>query len=555
VDFLRRAGVAFGRIREPGSTLVSRSRSRAIPSPRASRLIVPALLSAALLAPHAAPAADPAVKPEDAVVLIRSQNSLRQARGSGFVIGDGSWIVTASHVVSIDLGKNRRAKDQTVLVYNPWTGRPYEARVVEVDGIADIAILRAVHPGFPALPLEGIDITDANVVKALFQNRAIHLFGFPLGYGEDAVAGLAKPESNASRLFEVTKRDTTNLLTLQSCPDAQPGWSGGPMVTDRGTVAAVFHSLYQPPDSKVGYPAGSPTGYLSALIKLVGASDMKPFLQPPAPTVPRPADAADRMARELRSMSWSAVANWKKAEEEQREIVRLHPQDAMGRVELGIILLAQKRDEEALKEMEAAVQIAPRSVLAHTYLGKALNYNFDPKGAITALGKALEIAPSEVEPRLVLADAYEAMRKPDEAEKVLRAALVEKPDHPALIYHLGNVLTRSKKVQEGLTLLAQAAELAMADPSLVFIITGQARALESAGKFKEAESRYRVALKQDPAYFEAHYYLAQLYLKDRRVEDAQVQLNVAINLQRLTDAQLRSLQALQVRINEKSGGS
>src|SRR3954465_10038852 len=75
--------------------------------------------------------------PEDAVVLIRTANSLLSSRGSGFVVGDGSWVVTASHVVSVDLGKGRRGYDRTALVYDPWTGRPYEARVAAFDPVAD----------------------------------------------------------------------------------------------------------------------------------------------------------------------------------------------------------------------------------------------------------------------------------------------------------------------------------------------------------------------------------------------------------------------------------
>src|SRR5947208_9559936 len=101
------------------------------------------------------------VSPEDAVVLIRTANSLLSSRGSGFVVGDGSWVVTASHVVSVDLGKGRRGYDRTALVYDPWTGRPYEARVAAFDPVADIAVLHLPQAGFPALPVEGLDVREA----------------------------------------------------------------------------------------------------------------------------------------------------------------------------------------------------------------------------------------------------------------------------------------------------------------------------------------------------------------------------------------------------------
>ena len=54
-------------------------------------------------------------------------------RGSGFVVGDGSWVVTAGHVVSVALGRGRRLADRTAWVYSPWTGGPVEAQVEAVS--------------------------------------------------------------------------------------------------------------------------------------------------------------------------------------------------------------------------------------------------------------------------------------------------------------------------------------------------------------------------------------------------------------------------------------
>src|SRR5205823_3022831 len=116
-----------------------------------------------------------------------------------------------------------------------------------------------------------------------------------------------------------------------------------------------------------------------------GAADLSAFTRAAAPALPRPANAAERMATEMRSLSWSAVGNWKKAEEEQREILKLAPEDAPARLELGRVLLAQQKYPEALKELREAARLAPRSVLAQLYLGRALHLNYDPKGAVAAL--------------------------------------------------------------------------------------------------------------------------------------------------------------------------
>ena len=506
------------------------------------------------------PAEAQAVTPGDAIVLVRTTNTLRSSRGSGFLIGDGGWIVTASHVVSVDLGKGRRASDQTVLIYSPWTGRPYEARVAAVDGVADIALIRMPQAGFPALPVEGLEVTDAATALTNLKDRPLRLFGFPLTYGEATVAALAKPEHNDSRLREIAKRGETNLCVLDPCPNAQPGWSGGPMVSaDRGSVVAIFHSLYQKDEKGPGLPSGSLSGYLGGLLKQAGVTDLKALTQVATPTVPRGGHAAEAMASEMRSLSWSSIGNWKKAEEEQREILGLLPGDAAARVELGRLLMAQQKFPEAVRELREAVRLAPKSMGAHLLLGRALHLDYDPKGAITELQAALAASPGEVEPQLTLAQVQEDNQKVDQAEAVLRKAMLDAPSHPVVVYRLGSLLVRTAagrkpREEEGLKLLAQASEMCSADAVLSFIPLGYGRSLEALRRWRDAEGAYRQALKVDPENAAAHYYLSLYYLHQNRLEDAQIQLNAGIRIKSISDEVLEAFRALQAKINEKGTG-
>jgi tetratricopeptide (TPR) repeat protein len=517
-------------------------------------------LAAALLiaTPHLRSAAgQEAVSPSDAIVLVRTINTLRSTRGSGFVVGDGSWVVTASHVVSVDLGKGRRASDQTVLVYSPWTGRPSEAKVVAVDGVADIALLRLPRPGYPALPVERLEDTDAVNALAALKDRPLRLFGFPLTYGESTVAALARPEHNDSRLREIAKRGETNLCVLNPCPDAQPGWSGGPVVSlDRGAVVAVFHSLYQKGEGDPGVPAGSLSGYLTSMLSGAGVADPKSFAAVKPPAFPRAPRAAELMASEMRSLAWSAAGNWKKAEDEQNEILALQPEDVPARVERGRLLLARQKFRDAVTVLRDAVQRDPKSMLAHLTLGRALHQDYDPKGAIAELRAAVAASPGEVEPQLVLARVFEDNQKPDDAEKVLRQAMSDAPENPVVVFRLGTLLAQTavgQKVreEEGMKLLAKAAGMCGADPVLSFIPVGYGRSLEERRQWREAEAAYRQAQKTDPENAGAYYYLSLLFLRQKRVEDAQIQLNAGIRIKSISEDMLEAFRALQVRINEK----
>lgn len=500
---------------------------------------------------------------EAALVFIRTANSLRAARGTGFLIGDGSWAVTASHVVSADLGRGKRAHDATVVVFSAWTGRPVEARVAAVDGVNDIALLRLPEPGLPALALEGFERREPVAVLEGLRDRPLRLYGFPLSWGEDTVAALARPEFNDSRLREVARRahpegkGETLLAVLQPCPDAQPGWSGGPLVSrDRSAVVAVFHSLYHPrAGSKEAYPAATPTAYLGDLLRQAGATTLDRFGSGRQPEGPRPAQAAERLAREFRGMAWSAAGNLRRAEEEVRGVVALDPQSGLARAELGRLLLEQRKYEEAVRELREAARLAPGSMVAHLLLGRALHLDYDPRGAQAALRTALERSPAEVEPRLVLAEVLGDNQKLEEAERILRETVARAPDHPVAQFRLAQLLGRTRRAAEALQRMGEAFEAARNDPGLTFIGLGYARELEQARRTREAETVLRQVLRTDPEGPAGYYHLASFYLRQGRFQDAQVTLNSGIALPRIPEATVEAFRALQARLAERALGN
>src|SRR5438105_10623134 len=118
-------------------SLIPSSHERAFPAWLLAALLLTAFVQPIARAddhtPDAAPvpaAAAPAplklppgvTDPRDATVLIRVSSSLRHGRGSGFVVGDGGWVVTAYHVVAADFGGGHTAPEGALLVLSPWTG-------------------------------------------------------------------------------------------------------------------------------------------------------------------------------------------------------------------------------------------------------------------------------------------------------------------------------------------------------------------------------------------------------------------------------------------------
>src|SRR5438270_9345377 len=113
---------------------------------------------------------------EQRVVALVMANSMATWTGSGFVIGDGRWIVTNHHVVTRKFSPERYLMLHDATVLSPWTGQAHHARVVAVDQQADLALLRledTVLPSFALAPGTFLDQPPA------LPRPPVELLGFP----------------------------------------------------------------------------------------------------------------------------------------------------------------------------------------------------------------------------------------------------------------------------------------------------------------------------------------------------------------------------------------
>lgn len=169
-------------------------------------------------------------------------------RGSGFVVGDGSLVVTNAHVLP-----NADATPQpqlAVLVNARVDSATFRlAKVVNIDRTHDLALLKLEGPPLPALTLAASE--------SVREGMEVALIGYPiggvLGYSPvthrgivASITAIALPSlaarqldaKTASRLregpFEVYQLDAT----------AYPGNSGGPLLDARtGEVVGVVNMV------------------------------------------------------------------------------------------------------------------------------------------------------------------------------------------------------------------------------------------------------------------------------------------------------------------------
>ncbi len=179
-------------------------------------------------------------------------------RGSGFVIGDGLYVVTNAHVVDAAARRAASAPSTGTLVdaqtavllttKGADTGEVRLARVAALDRQRDLALLRLEGTPLPALQLEA---------TAPREGQAIALMGFPIGgvLGFTPVThrgiiasmpSLAMPAPTSGQLDAraVARLREGNFEILQLDATAYPGNSGGPVLdANTGRVVGVVNMV------------------------------------------------------------------------------------------------------------------------------------------------------------------------------------------------------------------------------------------------------------------------------------------------------------------------
>ena len=196
------------------------------------------------------------IKPS--IVIVGTYNATAnprfQLRGTGFVAGQGNWVVTNAHVIPEDLRSHAGTDSGTRMVVRVRTG-PVEwsmrtATVLDLDPVHDLALLKFDGPTLPMLT-----ISDAALVK---EGQPIGFTGFPIGGALgfslvthrgmiSAITTVALPTPTGQQLNSRAVRALRegNFQVFQLDATAYPGNSGGPLFdTESGDVLGVVNMVF-----------------------------------------------------------------------------------------------------------------------------------------------------------------------------------------------------------------------------------------------------------------------------------------------------------------------
>ncbi|CAN5217793.1 hypothetical protein BH09PSE6_BH09PSE6_02380 [soil metagenome] len=174
--------------------------------------------------------------------------------GSGVVIVDKGIILTALHVVA-------GAKRMTITFYNDMET---EAELVGAYPDNDLAVLKAknIPDDLPAATLGS--------TAGLRPGDEVVAVGFPYGIGPSVSAGVVSGLGRSFASPDASKR-LANLIQFDAA--ANPGNSGGPLITMDGSVVGIVTAILNPTEARTFIGIG----FAATIETAGGAVGLPPF--------------------------------------------------------------------------------------------------------------------------------------------------------------------------------------------------------------------------------------------------------------------------------------
>ena len=158
----------------------------------------------------------------------RGRAPLVQGAGSGFIIEPSGVIVTNGHVVG----------NATRVIVSTQDGTEYPARVIGVDELTDLALLRIT----PRAPLAAVPL---GVSANLRVGQWVMAAGNPFGLGGSVTSGIV-----SARGRDIGAGPFDDFI--QTDAPINPGNSGGPLFNMAGEVIGINTAIYSPSGASAG---------------------------------------------------------------------------------------------------------------------------------------------------------------------------------------------------------------------------------------------------------------------------------------------------------------
>jgi tetratricopeptide (TPR) repeat protein len=250
-------------------------------------------------------------------------------------------------------------------------------------------------------------------------------------------------------------------------------------------------------------------------------------------------------------LTWRQSRMYTDIETLWRTTIARNPESWLAYNDLGSVLYARGRVDDAIKLFQNAIALDPDNAEAQNNLGAALEKRGQTDDAIVQFKKALSARPDFAEAHCNLGNGLQKKGFADEAIAEFQKAVAIRPDAPELHFTLGNALLQKGRWNEAAAEFQKTLELTPEDsqahydlgialhqkgdiddataefqkaaairPEFVEAQNNLGSSLLQKGRVDEAISHLRKALETKPDYAQAHYNLGNAYLQKGLTDDA-----------------------------------
>jgi len=269
------------------------------------------------------------IQAEDTLALLVSQVGNNVAAGNGFIIGDGTLLVTNQHQVDEFYGIGKVQTDSFVMVLSPYLGEACNVEIICADAELDLAVLRVPWRGHPALSL-----ADDQMVLSAEQIEFIGMLPLLSELGsltkESVGKSLGMQYEKLPVDFVAARNSVPQFVSLMGAGKVGHGWSGCPMLLpDKLVAAGTFMGFRFNVIGKSKELKGA-EGPTSAQIRyLIRKAGLKSSVNPPAVFSARPNDALDAFVLFVRAFWNSMGFEYRQGLADAQKLISLRPKSSL----------------------------------------------------------------------------------------------------------------------------------------------------------------------------------------------------------------------------------
>ena len=240
------------------------------------------------------------------------------------------------------------------------------------------------------------------------------------------------------------------------------------------------------------------------LLELGKPDQAEPILRSVISAAPRNSDAHNLLGTIL-----DQRLQFKEAEREYREALRLNPNVVSPLANLGVLLARTGRSGEAVTAFENVLRKAPDHPQATLNLGLQYVARGDYVHAVPMLERASQLGLDSYQVRLNLGTALYYLKRYDEAVAVLESAAALSPAEPEPLYYLGLIHWSRNQDETAADFWDRAVQLRPNFPAANFML---GEALRRNRRTEASVEFYKRALDQDPGKFAYYARLGGIYI-------------------------------------------